>query len=269
MLFIAILSHDMQDDTDQNTDVEQSEQPQVEPVNSGLRDPIGLDTPEAKNINNSTSSVREAMATSAQPQAIAENTNIAKPEKPKKKEGGILSFILTLVVAFVLVQIINLFFFQSYKVFGSSMFPTLHNGDRLIISKIGKNSARLQGKTYQPKRGDIIVFVDPQRSDLQLIKRVIGLPGERVIVKDGKLTVYNNEHPDGFNPDDADYGKDLPRTSGENDVTVPEGHLFVSGDNREGSNSLDSRNELGTVPENLVIGKLKVRVWPLDSASFF
>jgi len=190
-------------------------------------------------------------------------------QKKPKKEGGMLSFVITLIIAFVLVQLINLFLFQSYKVFGSSMFPTLHNGDRLIISKVGKTGSRLRGATYQPKRGDIIVFIDPQRSDLQLIKRVIGLPGERVTVKDGKLTVYNTEHPDGFNPDDADYGKDLPKTSGENDVTVPQNSLFVSGDNREGSNSLDSRNELGTVPEGLVIGTLKVRIFPFDSARFF
>ena len=149
------------------------------------------------------------------------------------------------------------------------MFPTLHDGDRLIISKVGKTGARLQGKNYLPKRGDIIVFIDPQRSDLQLIKRVIGLPGERVVVKDGTLTVYNSEKPQGFRPDDADYGKNLPRTSGETDVTVPKDHIFVSGDNREGSNSLDSRNELGTVPEELIIGTLQVRVWPLDSAKFF
>lgn len=193
------------------------------------------------------------------------------PEPNKeKKEGGIFSFLATLAVAFVLVQVINAFFFQSYKVFGSSMVPTLHDGDRLIISKMGKTGAKVRGKDYQPKRGDIIVFVDPQRSDLQLIKRVIGLPGERVVVKEGKLTVYNAENPNGFNPDThGDYTADLPESSGENDVTVPEGHLFVSGDNRAGSNSLDSRNELGTVPEELVIGTLQVRIWPLNDAKFF
>lgn len=192
-------------------------------------------------------------------------------EAPKKRGGnGVFSFVATLLVAFILVQVINLFLFQSYKVFGSSMVSTLHDGDRLIISKVGKTSARVRGKDFQPKRGEIIVFIDPQRSDLQLIKRVIGLPGERVVVKDGKLTVYNKENPDGFDPDThGDYQADLPPSSGENDVTVPEGHLFVSGDNRAGSNSLDSRNELGTVPEELVIGTLTARLWPLNDAKFF
>lgn len=196
------------------------------------------------------------------------STEQPQPEKTKK-ESGIFSFVATLIVAFVLVQVINVFFFQSYKVFGSSMFPTLHDGDRLIISKLGKTGSRLRGKDYVPKRGDVIVFVDPQRSGLQLIKRVIGLPGERVIVKDGKLTVYNSQSPNGFNPDDANYGHTLPKTSGENDITVPQKSLFVSGDNRAGSNSLDSRNELGTVPEALVVGTLKVRIFPFDSAKFF
>ena len=194
----------------------------------------------------------------------------AEQPQQKKREGGVFSFLATLAIAFILVQVINLFFFQSYKVFGSSMVPTLHDGDRLIISKIGKTSARIRGKDYIPKRGDIIVFIDPQRSDLQLIKLVIGLPGERVVVKDGKLTVYNQENPKGFDPDTSGiYTADLPETSGENDVTVPEKHLFVSGDNRAGSNSLDSRNELGTVPEELVIGTLELRIWPLDVAKFF
>lgn len=149
------------------------------------------------------------------------------------------------------------------------MVPTLHDGDRLIISKVGKTGASLRGKDYEPKRGDVVVFVDPQREDLQLIKRVIGLPGERVVLKDGKLTVYNDENPNGFNPDEAEYGKDLPPSSGEKDVVVPERHLFVSGDNRAGSNSLDSRNELGTIPEELVVGTLKLRIWPLSDAEFF
>ena len=190
-------------------------------------------------------------------------------EKPKKREGGVLSFVVTLLVAFLLVQVINSFLFQSYKVFGSSMYSTLHDGDRLIISKVSRTKSKVAGKHFTPKRGQVIVFVDPQNPNIQLIKRVIGLPGERVVVADGKITVYNKEHPDGFNPDDAPYGKDLPATSGEKDVLVPANHLFVSGDNRAGSNSLDSRNELGTVPEDDIVGVLKVRIFPLNTSRFF
>lgn len=248
--------------------------PEQKPINPDVIPPQSIATasPQTNSTDASLTSQQQSLAANPDPQTAETSPNSSSSLEDKnkpKKEGGILSFIGTLVVAFLLVQIINLFLFQNYKVFGSSMFPTLHDGDRLIISKLGKTTSRLQGKAYQPNRGDIVVFVDPQNKDLQLIKRVIGLPGERVVVKDGKLTVYNSENPDGFNPDDADYGKNLPRSSGENDVTVPEGHLFVSGDNREGSNSLDSRNELGTVPEELVIGTLSARIFPLDSAKFF
>jgi signal peptidase I len=188
----------------------------------------------------------------------------------KEKHGnGVVSFIVTVVVALLLTQIINLFFFQSYRVFGSSMYSTLHDGDRLIVNKISKTMSKIKRSNYQPQRGQIIVFTSPKDPDLQLIKRVIGLPGERVVVKNSKITVYNKEHPEGFNPDDADYGKNLPPTSGEADVTVPANNIFVSGDNRIGSNSLDSRNELGTVPENLIIGTASVRLWPLQTARFF
>jgi signal peptidase I len=218
--------------------------------------------------------VQQETTTASTPEEI--QPSIVPPEDkgvdelPKeRKEGGIFSFVATLIVAFLLVQVINLYFFQSYKVFGNSMYPTLHHSDRLIISKISRSASKITKKTFQPERGEVIVFIDPLQPDLQLIKRVIGLPGERVVVGNGRITVYSNENPDGFNPDDASYGKNLPVTSGNIDITVPEGHLFVSGDNREGSNSLDSRNELGTVPQENVIGVMKVRFFPFDSAQFF
>ncbi len=202
-------------------------------------------------------------------QPLGSSTEYTQKARKPKKEGGLLSFFITLIIAFAIVQVINAFFFQSYKVFGSSMFPTLHDGDRLIISKVGRTTAKVSNKTYQPKRGDIIVFVDPLNQSIQLIKRVIGLPGDRVVVKNSKITVYNSAHPKGFNPDSAPYGKDLPPTSGNTDITVQSGHIFVSGDNRIGGNSLDSRNELGTVPEKNIIGKLDVRIWPFNRARFF
>lgn len=196
---------------------------------------------------------------------------VKMPEQAKESAShGLLSLVLTIVAAIALTQLINLFFFQSYRVFGSSMYPTLHDGDRLIISKVGKTAASISNKKFEPKRGNIVVFTSPKDKSMQLIKRVIGLPGERVVVKNGTITVYNTEHPDGFNPDKGtDYENAIPKSTSEIDTTVPKGHIFVSGDNREGSNSLDSRNELGTVPEDLLVGTLSVRLWPLNSAGFF
>ena len=110
-------------------------------------------------------------------------------------------------------------------------------------------------------------------SDQYIIKRVIAFPGERVVVKDGTMTIYNEDHPDGFVYDnewrtsDADGPKE--HTSGEIDVVVPEGELFVSGDNREGSNSWDSRNGLGTIPYCRIIGPVIIRLFPFDKIRTF
>jgi len=230
--------------------------------------PVNSDNPQPNMIQadqDPTQPLTPSVGASAPPVSASAVPN----EKPAKKEGGILSLFVTIVVALVLVQVINTFFLQSYRVYGSSMYATLENNDRLIISKFGKTAAKLKSDVYKPTRGDVIVFQSPVDDDIQLIKRVIGLPGDRVVVGNGKITVFNAQNPDGFNPDDADYGKNLPRTSGNVDIKVPEDHVFVSGDNREGSNSLDSRNELGTVPEENIIGKLKVRIWPLGDARFF
>lgn len=195
----------------------------------------------------------------------------AEADKPAKHRRfkGLFSLIELIVAAFLLAIFINHFIFQSYQVFGSSMTPTLHEGDRLIITKVRKSWHELFRGQYVPKRGDIIVFKSPQRSDIQLIKRVVGLPGEHVVVKNGKITVYNKEHPDGFDPDEP-YKSFLPQNgTGNIDYTIGEDQLFVSGDNRVPGGSLDSRNDLGLVPIKNVIGELSVRIYPIDDFHAF
>jgi signal peptidase I len=173
-----------------------------------------------------------------------------------------LSTTLLIVGALLFALFLNQFVFQSYEVDGSSMEPTLQNGDRLIVWKLPRSWSRVTGNAYQPSRGDIVVFHKPDGSDEQLIKRVIGLPGERVVVKDEKITVYNSEFPNGFNPDDADYGKKLEPTYGNADVIVGKNEIFVSGDNRVPGASLDSRSSLGNVPLENIVGTLAVRIYP-------
>jgi len=170
----------------------------------------------------------------------------------------------------LLVFLILGFGLQSYHVVGESMTPTLQDGDRLIISKLGKTVAWFERGEYQPKRGDIIVFRKPEEGDIQIIKRVIGLPGDRVVLENGKFTIYNKENPQGFNPDLAyDRDKKLAYTTGNVDETIPEGRLFVSGDNRVPGGSRDSRSDLGLVELEDIVGKLILRIAPLDQARSF
>jgi signal peptidase I len=189
---------------------------------------------------------------------------------PRLKDiGGFVIFVVCVIVGTLL---INTFVFRSFSVTGPSMEQTLYTGDRLIVNRLPVTMAHLQNNSYTPKRGQIIVFKNPLYSpgseDMNLVKRVIAFAGERVTVKDGTLTVYNREHPQGFHPDDSWDGPGSP-TSGNTEVTVPEGSIFVAGDHRQGSYSLDSRNGLGTVPLYDVIGPVSLRLWPLTKIQGF
>lgn len=197
--------------------------------------------------------------------------DIALREKPSNQTSkrDIISTILLFAGALLTAVLLNVFVFQSYEVDGQSMQPTLQNRDRLIIYKLGKTIATIKGETFMPTRGDIIVFHKPNGTSDQLIKRVIGLPGDHVIVKNDKITIYNASHPEGFNPDDAPYGGDLSPTYGNVDVKVGEGEVFVCGDNRIPGASLDSRSILGNVPTKLIVGKLVLRYLPFGNYTVF
>jgi signal peptidase I len=154
------------------------------------------------------------------------------------------------------------------------MQPTLETKDRLIIWKAGRTWARITKSDFIPERGEIVVFIKKgmynfdTNKEKQLIKRVIALPGERVVVRDGTMTVYNDASPNGFSPDALKaYGKDIKEpTDGNVDITVGPGEIFVSGDNRD--NSLDSRS-FGAVPTKDIVGTLSLRILPLSEAEVF
>lgn len=200
--------------------------------------------------------------------------------KPPKKSGDskqgfkdLLSVVGVLASALLLAFCLISFVFQSYQVDGPSMQTTLQNADHLIVWKVPRTVAKITHHPYIPNRGDVIVFNEPGLADYgqpgnkQLIKRVVGLPGDRVVVKDGVLTIYNSEHPDGFDPDKTlPYGSVIKTTPGNVDVTVKDGQVFACGDNR--TNSLDSR-VFGPVDADNIVGKLVVRVLPLDTFKKF
>jgi signal peptidase I len=183
---------------------------------------------------------------------------------------GIVVFIVCVVIGTI---IINTFVFRSFNVIGPSMETTMFTGDRLVVNRIPVTASQLQNKSYVPERGQVIVFKNPQYSrgieDEYIVKRVIGLPGERVVLKGGTYTVYNNNNPNGFNPDDDNNGEPKSPTVGEGDWIIPEAELFVSGDNRVGQFSYDSRNGLGTIPLYDVIGPVSIRIFPFDKIRNF
>jgi signal peptidase I len=182
---------------------------------------------------------------------------------------GFFGVVQLLVAALLLALVINQFVFQSYQVYGESMSPTLHEGDRLIVSKLGRTWASITRDDYLPARGDIVVFTSPIEPGQQLVKRVVGLPGETVEVKNGSITVYNIDNPKGFNPDELVDAEFASFTPGEKTVTVEANHVFVSGDNRSPNGSLDSRNDLGLVPIDDIAGTLAMRIFPLSDAAFY
>jgi signal peptidase I len=183
---------------------------------------------------------------------------------------GILIFIAAIIIGTIL---INTFVFRSYRVVGPSMESTMFTGDRLIVDRLAVTWAQLQNKSFLPDRGSVVVFKNPHFSqgieDEYIVKRVIGLPGERVVLKQGVYTVYNTEHPEGFDPDQYNHGEPGTPTNGEVDTTVPDGQIFVSGDHRAGNFSYDSRNGLGTIPLYDIVGPVSFRIFPFNKIRSF
>ncbi|MBA3757577.1 signal peptidase I [Candidatus Saccharibacteria bacterium] len=202
---------------------------------------------------------------------VFSSANTAMPSYSESRRDGwrsITSTLLLFLLAPVIALAIAAFVVQSYQVDGESMETTLQHQDRLIVNKLSRTWARITNNDYIPRRGEIIIFNQPSSNDSnfaqdrQLIKRVIALPGERIVIRDGKITIYNEQSPAGFNPDDSSSYKLSERYTSENvDQTIPDGEVFVCGDNRQ--NSEDSR-WFGPVPSELIVGKLVLRILPFD-----
>lgn len=211
--------------------------------------------------------------------------------KPPSKLHDLFGLATFVIIVILGAYLINTFVFRSFNVVGPSMEPTLEGGvndepnDRLIVNRVPITIASITGKQYVPERGQIIVFQNPKwvrgTDDEYVVKRVIGLPGERVTVNSCVLKVYNSDHPDGFDPypdfknlasNDSDYN-DCVDGDGT-DVTVPDDEIFVVGDHRAGSYSMDSRNggdraSLGTIPLENIVGPVTFRIWPFDKITSF
>ncbi|MGB3024089.1 MAG: signal peptidase I [Candidatus Saccharimonadales bacterium] len=180
---------------------------------------------------------------------------------------GIVWFVIAVIVG---AWLINALVFRSFSVTGPSMESTMYTGDRLIVNRIPVAISALQGKPFSPSRGHVVVFRNPlfsqMKADEFIVKRVIGIPGDRVLIAGGHLTVFNASHPEGIDPY-AGLGIAQSSVTGQSDEMVPEGQVFVVGDNRGGNESLDSRNGLGLIPLDNIVGPVAVRIYPFDKIS--
>lgn len=160
------------------------------------------------------------------------------------------TIILTLVIFFLIQTVI-----RNFRVVGTSMVNNLHDGQYLIIDKLSYSPlvANLLG-LGGPQRGDVIVFEPPNRPGEDYVKRIIGLPGEKVEIRAGQVYINGRPLAEPFQP--------LPGTyTMPNPVIVPEGQVFVLGDNRNNSN--DSHN-WGTLPLDKIVGRAWLSYWPPD-----
>ncbi|UII57393.1 signal peptidase I [Cytobacillus spongiae] len=178
-----------------------------------------------------------------------------------KKKNELWEWTKALVIAVLLAAVIRYFLFAPIVVDGLSMMPTLHDQDRMIVNKFSYTIG-------EPKRFDIIVFHAPENKDY--IKRVIGLPGDKVEYKNDKLYIngeaYEEPYLDEYKADVVDGPLTESFTLEETPVgqaTVPEGHLFVMGDNRRYSK--DSRH-IGAVSMEEILGKTNMVYWPIEDA---
>lgn len=201
------------------------------------------------------------------PQESPAETEAPKPTPAYKSfwREVLETVLLTILIFFMVKGLI-----ANFRILGSSMEPNFHTGQLVLVNKAayfhfdinawvrlipgvkaeGQNVVWMFGG---PKRGDVIIFEPPDSHDEDYIKRVIGLPGERVEVRDGKVYINGT-------PIDEPYIKDAP-ISPYNASVVPPNHLFVMGDNRNGSR--DSRS-FGMLPIDLIVGKAMLVYFPFD-----
>ncbi len=183
----------------------------------------------------------------------------------KTKKSVVREYIEAILIAVLLALFIRSFIVQAFKIPSGSMLPTLQIGDHLLVNKfIYGVKMPVNGATLipwkTPERDDIVVFRFPKDRSIDYIKRVIGVAGDTIEIKDKQLylngALTNNPHAH-FTGNDIMKASNGPRDN-MGPVTVPEGHIFVMGDNRD--NSYDSRF-WGFVDVNEVLGKAFILYW--------
>ncbi len=168
----------------------------------------------------------------------------------EKKPNAFWEIIKFAIIALVIVIPVRLFIAQPFIVSGDSMVPTFEDKDYVIVDEISY-------RFHEPNRGDVIIFRFPLEPDRFFIKRVIGLPGETVILQGQTIKIKNSEHPEGFEIDEPEI---KVKSVGHTTITLKDDEFFVMGDNR--NNSSDSRS-WGPLEEKYIIGRALIRLLPV------
>ena len=166
-------------------------------------------------------------------------------------------FIKAVFLLLVLFLILRYLLLQPFLIDGSSMEPNFHDKEYLLIEKASYHITA-------PKRGDVVIFRPPNNLESFYIKRIVGIPEDRVIIKDGRITILNSKHPNGAIMIESYLPKEQ-KTEKNLDILLNQGQFFVLGDNR--NNSSDSR-EFGPVPRDNISGRAFFVVVPFSNFGF-
>lgn len=178
----------------------------------------------------------------------------------KKILLGLQEFVKMAAIAIVIIVAVRYFLIQPFYVKGSSMEPTFSNYEYLIIDELSYHF-------NDPQRGQVVVFRYPRDPQEHFIKRVIGLPGETVQIKDNHIYIYNEEYPNGYILKENYLSEDVVTfANNENLIKLGADEYYVLGDNREASQ--DSRF-FGPVKRSFITGKVWIRGFPLDRLDIF
>lgn len=250
-----LLEFDFDSMTDASAAQDENAAKKEEHLDSFFVEDMGLPPlPESEAAQNPNLTMSSAFSKAQEKQPKQERVQPAEKKNAWEIVKGVLIWSKEIIVALILVWLLLTFVAQNSTVYGTSMSPTLQNGEMIIMNKFIY-------RFTEPARGDVIVFKynDPAKGEELLIKRVIGLPGDSVEIIDG--AVYIN----GTKFDESKYLQTATEIQGDISYpfVVPENSYFVMGDNR--ANSKDSRySTVGAVPKSQIVGKASFRIWPLD-----
>ncbi len=175
----------------------------------------------------------------------------------ERKISSTLKWLLTGAAVLFVVVAINLWGVGIYTVDGESMTPTLNNEDKMLVLKAPQAWAELTRSLYIPKRHDVVIV---RESDGAYVKRVVGISGDRIVIKNSTITVFNETSPTGADITNPPCCANLAELPDNIDITIQPGHIFVVGDNRTNGGSIDSRSKLGQIPASDIVGRSILRL---------